>query len=105
MSPGARALFDLPLGACRWPSRHDLNDERFAWCGEPALPGKSYCERHRRRAYSLSADATDKLSPEIIEESGARYRLVMARGRNLGDRRQWRVVPAGSGARRRPPRG
>jgi hypothetical protein len=26
MSPAARALFDLPAHACRWPSKRDLDD-------------------------------------------------------------------------------
>jgi hypothetical protein len=104
MTPGATKLLALGRGCCVWPIGDPALDS-FRWCGEAAMPGKSYCEPHRRRAYSLSDEVTDKLSPEIIEESGARYRLVMARGRNLGDRRQWRVVRAGSGARGRPPRG
>jgi hypothetical protein len=39
-------LFELAAGACRWPSRHDLDDPRFSWCAEPTLPGGPYCAVH-----------------------------------------------------------
>jgi hypothetical protein len=43
-------LFELAAGACRWPSRHDLDDPRFSWCAEPTLPGGPYCAVHAERS-------------------------------------------------------
>jgi hypothetical protein len=101
MSPGATKLLALPRGCCVYPLGDPALDS-FRWSSTPAMPGKPYCERHRR-----ICSAEDTSAPnEIIEESGMRYRLVVARGRNLGDKRQWRVVPvAGGGPARRAPVG
>jgi len=49
VSPGARALFELPAHACRWPSKPDLDDPRFHWCGEPAQLGGP-CAVHAERS-------------------------------------------------------
>jgi hypothetical protein len=115
MSPGARKLLDLPRGCCVWPLGDPALDS-FRWCGKPALWGKPYCAAHAARAYtSESASLVDDATTEddrsevgaITEErsaigadaerSGGRtYRVELARGRGLGDKRQWKVVPAGA---------
>jgi hypothetical protein len=78
-------------GRCRWPSRHDLNDERFAWCGEPVEhAGGPYCSAHAARAVS-----TEDAAPESIEVDNRTYRLLI-RDRTLGGRRRWvERVPSG----------
>jgi hypothetical protein len=95
LSPAARSLLDLRADQCRWPSRHHLDDERFSWCSALTLPGKSYCQVHQARAYA--GEDTASLDEIIEVDAGARYRIVVARGRNLGDKRQWKVVPVGAG--------
>ena len=62
-APAAVALFHLRADQCRWP-HGDINDAAFRWCSAPALPGKSYCERHQRRAYRPAmAPARWRVSP------------------------------------------
>jgi GcrA cell cycle regulator len=36
--------------SCLWPIG-DPGDEDFHFCGEPAVPGKPYCDEHCARAY------------------------------------------------------
>lgn len=45
------SLFDLKSHDCRWP-HGDPKDDRFGFCGQPAVEGKPYCTAHCRRAYS-----------------------------------------------------
>jgi hypothetical protein len=103
MSPGATKLLDLPRGCCVWPHGDPALDT-FRWCSAPAMPGKSYCERHAARAYDSGTADTDQ--PEIVEDTdtGRRYRIELRRGHNIGSHRQWRVVPIAPGgtARRSP---
>jgi hypothetical protein len=91
LSRAARLLLDLPRGYCRWFSRHDLNDERFTWCGEPAQPGKPYCARHQRRAYDTGEDTG--APDDVVAADGATYRVVVTTGNEVGSRRRFRVVP------------
>lgn len=46
--PAARANGKGP--ACLWPIG-DPGDQDFHFCGEPAVPGKPYCDEHCARAY------------------------------------------------------
>ena len=46
--PVARANGKGP--ACLWPIG-DPGDQDFHFCGEPAVPGKPYCDEHCARAY------------------------------------------------------
>jgi hypothetical protein len=103
MSPGARLLLDLPAHACRWPSRHALDDPAFAWCGAAVESvGASYFPAHARRSISTNAAAPD--DDLVIDDTGRAYRIVVARGRNLGDKRQFMaVVVGGSAPARRSP--
>src|SRR5882724_1223536 len=89
MSPGATKLLALPRGCCVWPSRHVLDDPRMEWCGEPVEhAGAPYCSKHAARARPEVGTSEDTGAPEIVEDTdtGARYRIVVARGRNLGDK-------------------
>lgn len=43
-------LVDLGAHNCRWP-HGDPKDDRFGFCGQPAVEGKPYCAAHCRRAY------------------------------------------------------
>lgn len=36
-------------GQCRWPVSRD--GEPFALCSDSRLPGKSYCQKHQKKAY------------------------------------------------------
>jgi GcrA cell cycle regulator len=49
-----RSLLDLAQGTCRWPVG-DPNDADFAFCGNAALGGFSYCVGHARMAYRSPA--------------------------------------------------
>jgi hypothetical protein len=44
-------LFDLRASSCRWPLG-DTWDQTEYFCGEPAVPGCSWCPAHRKRAFS-----------------------------------------------------
>lgn len=45
------SLLDLGKHACHWP-HGDPKSPDFGFCGQPAVEGKPYCDRHCRRAYS-----------------------------------------------------
>ena len=55
VSPAARRLAELPADACRWPSDHDLVDDRFTWCGRPAERGDAYCLEHHQASLLIFA--------------------------------------------------
>jgi GcrA cell cycle regulator len=44
------SLLELAHGKCRWPI-NDPTDEDFAFCGNDAVAGMSYCAGHVRLAY------------------------------------------------------
>ncbi|MBI4273160.1 MAG: GcrA-like regulator [Rhizobiales bacterium] len=44
------SLLELANGNCRWPTG-DPGAENFAFCGNPAVEGLSYCAGHARIAY------------------------------------------------------
>lgn len=46
--PAARSHGQGP--SCLWPIG-DPGDQDFHFCGEPAIPGKPYCDEHCARAY------------------------------------------------------
>jgi hypothetical protein len=92
MTPGATKLLALGRGCCVWP-RGSLDDPAMTWCGAAVEhAGAPYCPAHAAKARSEFGTGEDTGAPdEIVEESGTRYRLVLARGRNLGDKRIWKV--------------
>jgi hypothetical protein len=92
MSPGARKLFDLRPGACRWPHGDPAVDS-FRWCGARAVDGRPYCAKHLARAY----DANMSDTPTDMFDDGPRRLLV--RDRTAGARRRWvERVPNGNSA-------
>jgi len=48
------SLIDLGHGKCRWPLSHP-GEADFAFCGNEAAAGFSYCAGHARMAYRLPA--------------------------------------------------
>lgn len=44
-------LWDLRMTSCRWPLGGTWEPVEF-FCGEPAVPGCSWCAEHRQRAFS-----------------------------------------------------
>jgi GcrA cell cycle regulator len=46
------SLLELAHGKCRWPI-NDPTDEGFAFCGNDAVAGMSYCAGHVRMAYRI----------------------------------------------------
>jgi GcrA cell cycle regulator len=48
------SLLDLAQGKCRWPIS-DPGKADFAFCGNTALAGESYCAGHARLAYRFAA--------------------------------------------------
>jgi GcrA cell cycle regulator len=46
------SLLELAHGKCRWPI-NDPADEGFAFCGNDAVAGMSYCAGHVRMAYRI----------------------------------------------------
>jgi hypothetical protein len=53
-------LSDLRSTSCRWPLGGPWDHVEF-FCGEPTLPGCSWCKEHRERAF---ARATGSVSGE-----------------------------------------
>jgi len=52
------SLLDLEQGKCRWPVNEPANSSRgadFAFCGNEAVAGFSYCAGHARMAYRVPA--------------------------------------------------
>jgi GcrA cell cycle regulator len=48
------SLLELAHGKCRWPINHP-GEQDFAFCGNDAAAGMSYCSGHVRIAYRFSA--------------------------------------------------
>jgi len=48
---------DLTLRTCRWPIG-DPREADFGYCGGEAKVGSSYCQHHRRIAYTVRSDAS-----------------------------------------------
>jgi GcrA cell cycle regulator len=48
------SLLELAQGKCRWPV-NDPGTADFAFCGNEAIAGFSYCTGHARMAYRVSA--------------------------------------------------
>ena len=44
-------LFDLRVSSCRWPLGGPWDQTEY-FCGEPAVPGCSWCPAHCKRAFS-----------------------------------------------------
>ena len=42
-------LWDLRPTSCRWPLGRPWDHAEF-FCGEPTIPGCSWCKEHRKRA-------------------------------------------------------
>ena len=52
-------LLELTERTCKWPIG-DPNDEDFAFCGLPAIPGKPYCELHVAVAFQPMSSRRDR---------------------------------------------
>ncbi len=92
MTPGARLLLDLPRRACVWPIG-DIEDAAFRWCSASCAPGSAYCSKHREASIGTGEDTA--APDDVVDDAGAHYRIERRAGRGMGDRRQFRVVPAG----------
>ena len=62
------SLMDLKPRMCRWPYG-DPKHEDFGFCGDSAMPGLPYCEKHAKMAYQASTRnrifSADKETKEI----------------------------------------
>jgi len=47
------SLMDLKPRMCRWPCGDPKHDD-FGFCGDSAMPGIPYCEKHAKMAYQAS---------------------------------------------------
>jgi GcrA cell cycle regulator len=63
-----RTLATLERGECHWPIG-DPKTASFGYCGCKAVPGQSYCETHRKRAYTPIAVV--KRKPVLVPDSVA----------------------------------
>ncbi len=48
------SIWDLRVGTCRWPLGGPWEPVEF-FCGQPTVPGCSWCQEHRKRAFSGTA--------------------------------------------------
>ncbi len=55
-------LAHLRTSQCAWPLWH--NEVTFRYCGEPALPGGSWCQHHRDKVYLRASSGQQPLAPE-----------------------------------------
>ncbi|MCK5374350.1 MAG: gcrA cell cycle regulator family protein [Alphaproteobacteria bacterium] len=62
------SLMDLKPRMCRWPCG-DPKHEDFGFCGDLAMPGLPYCEKHAKMAYQASTRnrifSADKETKEV----------------------------------------
>lgn len=47
------SMMELKPRMCRWPCG-DPQSTDFGFCGDPAIPGLPYCEKHAKMAYQAS---------------------------------------------------
>lgn len=83
-----KTLLDLEPSDCRWPV---TDDRPHLFCGEPKLPGSSYCACHK--PLSVSAEQPDPVSGRRL----ARLADFLAGGRartapNVGSERSRAAV-------------
>ena len=61
-------LWELRLGTCRWPLGTTWEHAEY-FCGEPAVPGCSWCLEHRKRAFARAAvPARGGRKPMILKD-------------------------------------
>jgi GcrA cell cycle regulator len=68
-----RTLATLERGECRWPIG-DPKSPTFGYCGCAAIPGKSYCETHDKRAYTPVAAVKRKPIQDSVPAESVRQR-------------------------------
>jgi GcrA cell cycle regulator len=62
-----RTFATLERGECRWPIGDPAQPD-FGFCGCPAIPGQTYCDNHRKRAY-LVPDVRSRREISVPAES------------------------------------
>ncbi len=60
-APGLVLMEDLRAGMCRFPLNNALHGVYF-FCGEPAMPLRSYCAAHNARCYVKKKEGQDNVS-------------------------------------------
>lgn len=55
-------LLELTERVCKWPIG-DPNDDDFAFCGLPSVPGKPYCPHHVGVAFQPMSSRRDRIRP------------------------------------------
>jgi hypothetical protein len=48
------ALTEADTRGCRWITSDDTTPRPGLWCCAPTVPGSSYCQAHRDRAWTAS---------------------------------------------------
>jgi hypothetical protein len=61
-------LQDLKLESCRYPLGGPWDRVEF-FCGEPTVPGCSWCRVHRKRVFARLIDPKKRVPPGIVSET------------------------------------
>jgi hypothetical protein len=65
------AFEDLGCDSCRWPTGAPDEVIPFLFCGEPTVPGRSYCRVHLDRAYTKLEPERQRPAPDQVGVSHA----------------------------------
>ncbi len=61
-------LWDLRTNSCRWPLGGMWEHAEF-FCGEPSVPGGSWCKEHRKQVfYTRATRLSGETTPMVLKD-------------------------------------
>jgi GcrA cell cycle regulator len=70
MTKKRKTVTTLEPRDCRWPIG-DPRQEGFHFCGEPKVPGQSYCSEHLRLAFQPAKPRQHQAAPGMLVRQAA----------------------------------
>ncbi len=67
------------MTSCRWPLGGPWDHVEF-FCGEPTIPGSSWCKEHRKRAFVRESDRGSDKKPMVLKDLRNKRRPGVIRG-------------------------